>query len=83
MNFKQVCEQLADITSLATITMPTTTLLVGREDGIAGELLLWLVDRMPNATQGDIEEVLAAATWWLTYTGTIAAAEKALAERDV
>ena len=36
-------------------------------DAIAGDLLTWLLERMPeNATWRDSHDVLDAAKWWLT-----------------
>lgn len=76
MTLTELYGQLAEIKESAIITVPVQKLWVGEFDGIAGELLLWIINRIPNATQGDVEEVLAAATWWSTYTASIAAAEQ-------
>lgn len=39
-------------------------LQINTHDAMAARLLIWLQEQMPDATTGDLEDVLDAAKWW-------------------
>lgn len=66
-------KQLAVTTEQVTLTLsPGPLELRGSpQDALSAELMLWLIERLPDATQGDVEEVLVNALWWWRFWGAL------------
>ena len=67
MNLRENLEKLAEIDCDGVLTMspdPNKAAVTYR-DGVAGRLLLWLADVLPDdATTSDVEDVLISALYW-------------------
>lgn len=60
-------KQLQNYENDTSIKLPVP-IKVGPSDAMAGKLILWLFEQMPEgATQGDIEAVLDSAKWWIIF----------------
>ena len=44
---------------------------LGTSDILAAELILWLIDKMPEGTIGDINNVLDSAKFWHIYWSSV------------
>ena len=69
MTPREFCEFLATCTASGTIEFnDSLSLKIGTQDAKAGEVLLWLLDTMPDDTTiGQLDDTLDAAKWWLTF----------------
>ena len=70
MRVKDFYEGLSQVTASTELTLSPgpVTLKVNAQDALAARLLLWLEQEMPpDATQGDLDDVLDAAKWWATF----------------
>ena len=70
MRVKDFYEGLSRVTASTELTLSPgpVTLKVNAQDTLAARLLLWLEQEMPpDATQGDLDDVLDAAKWWATF----------------
>ena len=70
MRVKDFYENLSQVTASTELTLSPgpVTLKVNAQDALAARLLLWLEQEMPpDATQGDLDDVLDAAKWWATF----------------
>jgi hypothetical protein len=55
-------------TSEVTLSPGPLTIQVNKQDAMAGKLLLWLQEQVPDDfTAGDLLDVLDAAKWWATF----------------
>lgn len=67
-------EKLQLVTGQNTTTLSPGPLKIGvsQSDAMAARLILWLEQVMPDeATIGDLLDVLAAATWWVTFWSSL------------
>ena len=48
---------------------------VDEVDSLAAEVLVFLADRSPELTMGQVQDVLLSALWWQTTLGTMKKAE--------
>lgn len=66
-------KQLAITTEPITITLaPGPLTMIGSpQDALSAELMLWIIDRMSDATQGDVEEVLVNALCWSRFWAAV------------
>ena len=73
MTPKEFYQQLAITTEQITITLaPGPLKMIGSpQDALSAELMLWLIERMPDATQGDLEEVLINALCWARFWAAV------------
>jgi tryptophan synthase alpha subunit len=78
MTLREFYQRLSEAQDLSVITVDVPIpLVIGKPDGMAAKLLLRLVDQMPpDATQGDLEDVLDAARWWSTFLMSMQYAER-------
>lgn len=70
MTHKEFYQRMATLTERELLTLhPGPFAFVGTPvDALASKLLLWLFDQLPpEATQGDTEEVLQMALWWVQF----------------
>lgn len=68
-------DKLASIDGEGFASFENIKLRVTEFDGMAGQLLIWLLKNMPdNSTNGDVLQVLDDARFWLKFIG--ASAEK-------
>lgn len=58
-------------------TLPSIPIALGESDFMAARLLIWLFEQMPNATQGDLEDVLDSAKWWTLFWASAYTADTA------
>lgn len=76
MKVKDFYEGLSRLTASTELTLSPgpVTLKVNVQDALAARLLLWLEQEMsPDATQGDLDDVLDAAKWWATFNRSLPA----------
>lgn len=73
MTPKEFYQQLAITTEQITITLaPGPLKMIGSpQDALSAELMLWLIERMADATQGDLEEVLVNALCWARFWASV------------
>ena len=74
MDMRTFCEKLSEVNGPQTLTLTPgpAVFRVGKQDGMAARLLLWLVANLPaDATQGDLDDVLDAAKWWSTFWASL------------
>ena len=65
---KGICELLAESKPISTVTLPACSIMVRESDIMAGKLLLWLYENMPeDTTHGDLADVLDSAKWWSLF----------------
>lgn len=79
MTQKEFYQQLATLTERELLTLhPGPFAFVGtRADALAAKLLLWLFDQLPEeATQGDVEEILGMALWWVQFFNMLREGER-------
>jgi hypothetical protein len=58
--------------SEVTLSPGPLTIRVNEQDAMAGNLLLWLQEQVPDAfTVRDLFEVLDAAKWWATFWASL------------
>lgn len=56
--------------------LPDVSIAIGPTDSRSAKLLLQLFAEYPDMTQGEIEDILDTAKWWLMYLGTTSFAHK-------
>lgn len=78
MTPKEFYKQLAITTEPIIITLaPGPLRMIGSpQDSLSSELMLWLIERIPDATQGDLEEVLVNALCWARFWAAVRYADE-------
>lgn len=77
MTPREFYQQISEVDERTRITLAPGPLemIASREDGLAGRLVLWILQEMPDLTQGELEEVLQTALWWSRFWACMYAAD--------
>lgn len=60
-------QKMTMIDNESIMTMPQVPIAVNRFDGIAADLMLWIENKYPDLTQGELEYVLDCAKFWAVF----------------
>ena len=74
MTGNDILNTIASMTEASVFTLGPgpVRLNVAYTDAMAGRLLIWLKGQMrPDATQGELDDILSCAQWWSTLLASL------------
>jgi len=81
MTLMQFLENLKAVNNNGRVKFSKTSIKVNQLDGKAAEAILWLGDKYPELTLGELGQILDNARWWLILLGS--ASRKPLKEQSI
>jgi len=81
MTPKEFYQRLSTLTEKEVITLSPgpIKIIAYPADALAAKMVLWLLEQLPeDATEGDAEDVIDMAKWWIMFWHMLHQAEKQL-----
>lgn len=82
MRPRQFYESIRDTQEEALLTIGRIEVVATRYDGMAADLILHLLATYPDLTQGETEEVLSIASFWVRFWAGVFARRVFLAQQQ-